>query len=859
MADRAALGVQDKKLAIFVSSTRTDVEEYRREAREAISRFNFIPLMMEHFPAQDRPQQEVITRFLADADAVILIAGPSHGTLTDETRSYVEWELGEAEQRDLPVIALVLEKQLRSSARNIKAVERQRQEAFIERLRKSARIVKSFTEKSFATELGAALKQLPSQLKPHAGYVKAREYQESFAKVRLVRAIANLILLRESCLEMTQGYGNEMEQRTDTRGSVQRILEMLNDETWADDVTIEFLSRMVTSLLNRLHGLSSEKGFAPESTEELRLLLDVLFGSGLRTLKATSIHSSHPDLVAYRGYWEDPDLGPFFQNKNQDFLNRQDRGRELRRIYVCDSIADSVAEAWFGRTVVDQVQMGAQVKVLELDEQKHGPASSYEDFGIYEHGVAADRAFSYLLLAPLDKNRTGDDLHTVLIPDQKTVATYAERFDSMWERQTETLTMETSTTLDEARRQRQKIHGEARINDLFDGRVILRSMRRLDTGTALLSEDSGFVRKYERQYAQALASHISSSWPRVRQVLYIGDTYRNDGTLIRNLQSLGLQVSGFICEPQLQLRRLWFNSILYSDEWSDLIAFGREAVSSVGQEVLAIFDIDQTLWAPKGVHEGPLSHTRTRAMTRLVDGYMHGPEENEVARRAKERIPGLYEEISKVKYHDSLTMDNEDYKAAICVFLALNIVAAPQELRGPVQRGVAFFTRVGDLSAADFASYIMDDYLPPIVSMEGSSGLANFNRFITQTLATVISDQYSNYGETNGISVPRVNDDVLAIIRAMSGPSTIKYEAFRVQEFEEAYQSATVDLPLKDSIVISKPAWDLAGWLKEKGAHLLALSDRPDEATALGEQSLLDTSMKVYGRAIEEHLFSLPS
>jgi hypothetical protein len=60
-------------------------------------------------------------------------------------------------------------------------------------------------------------------------------------------------------------------------------------------------------------------------------------------------------------------------------------------------------------------------------------------------------------------------------------------------------------------------------------------------------------------------------------------------------------------------------------------------------------------------------------------------------------------------------------------------------------------------------------------------------------------------------------------------------------------------------LVLSKPAWDFATWLADRGATLLALSDRPDESTVSPSgESLLDASMTIYGSDISAYLSRLP-
>ena len=484
------------------------------------------------------------------------------------------------------------------------------------------------------------------------------------------------------------------------------------------------METIVRRLIEQLHGFSESAGFIPESFSQLEAIIDELFGESLSTLKATSIHSSHEALVNYKGYWQDSNLGPFFRRKNEQFISRKGDER-LLRVYVCDSVASVVGEDWFADTAIEQVSQGATVKVIEIDL---GKVFSYEDFGIYEHESGKTPVESYLLLAPRDRNVQQPSLTTSVTADSRVVANYSHKFELLWEQSTEPLKILTSVRLYEAERRPLEGHGQAKITDLFGQRIILRRMERLDTMEGLRAPSAGVVRKYQQPYAKTISDHIRLRFPDVRRLLYVGDTYKNDGTLVRNLQALGWDVSGFICEPNLGIARLWFNGILYTNQWTDLVGFVNKMQAKIGPNVLGIFDIDQTLWAPKGVHDGPLSHSRTRAMSQLINEYVVNPN-SDVAKRAKARVNVLYQEISKVKYLP-LTLDNEDFKAAICVFLSLNLVFNQPRLESfNHEAGTALFEELGRLETSEFLDFVRTKYIPGFTHPERADE-ENITRFI---------------------------------------------------------------------------------------------------------------------------------
>jgi hypothetical protein len=822
-----------------------------------------LPVMMEYFSAESKSTIDVIENHLRHCDAVILIAGARYGSSPpDNEKSYVEWEFEQAHDKGLPIVRLVMSPKARRCFPNIDEKERGRQEQFIKRLKGTH--IKHFDESNFVREVMKAVDQLIKDLnkQQRAGFIKAAEHERSLdAKSyelyksnthgKCLRMLSSFVLLRQGSLDLVRKKEGAMKNGSDEREVRDKLLNLLHHDVLGQPVTAEIAANLMSLFIERLHGFSGPSGFTPDSMKELEVVLDQLFGDTLYLLEATSIHSTHKELASYKGYWEDSVLGPFFKKKNKEFLSRPG-DHNIKRVYVCDSLADVLAEEWFNDTVIQHIRDGALVKIIQVNEKD---VSSYEDFGLYEHNTGD--AETYLLLAPKERNIQENELRTAVTADADKIGEYKKKFERMWGYSDQPLEIVQSAQLEEADRQPLTVHGEGAINELFEQRIILRKMQRLDNKESLLPEHSRPVRKYQQEYAKAVSGHINKRFPGVKHLFYVGDTYKNDGAAIRNLQALGWDVSGFICEPKLKIERLWFNSIFYTDRWNDLVGFAAKVREKVGPQSLALFDIDQTLWAPKGVHDSPLTRARTQAIEKLVDEYTDS--DSETAKRAKARIELLYREISEVKYLNSLTLDNEDYKAAICVFLALNAIWNQQELEsGDTDQGAAFFRRYHQLSPEQFLKYVKTEYLPRFLDTS-QGGEMNMANFILRTLGVVKTNQFSRYGETNKIQVQSVQDDVERILREIMGTNPVKYQAFRIKELQESLSRTRGDGTFDDKLVLNKSAWDLASWLKQSGAQLLALSDRPDEATFIPDgESLLDAKMIIYGKSIIEILGAAP-
>jgi hypothetical protein len=839
--------------SIFVSSTSEDLAPYRARARDILLTHNLRPLEMEYFPAQSGPTTNALDHYLDSADGVVLIAGARYGSRVGQL-SYVEWEFERALVRGIPVVCLVMSKGERNRVRAVSKEDKDRQEHFIQRLMQHSKIAE-FDKTNFDLALAGALSLFPRQFSAGAGLIRVAEHNELLAaassELRNLRTHQSLLRLLSAAGLIQQhtrylgGGGSRRMNSDQERAELGRFLDLLYQDLANRPVINRTVETIVRRLIERLHNLSGPVGFVPESLGELEASINELFGDTLSTLRATSIHSNHDALVNYKGYWQDSELGPFFRHKNEQFLARPGT-RRLLRVFACDSVASAVGQEWFAETAIQQVSQGASVKVIQIDPAK---VSTYEDFGIYEHRSGKNSDGNYLLLAPRDRNLQQPSLTTSVIADSGVVADYMRKFEVLWAQSAEPLEILEPTRLEEAGRKPLESHGLGRVSDLLNQQIILRSMERLDTGEKLLGTSRGFARKYQQPYAKAISDHLKRRFPGVKRVLYIGDTYKNDGTVIRNLQALGWDASGLICEPSLGIERLWFDDILYTNHWADLVGFIDKVQSKVGPTTLAIFDIDQTLWAPKGVHEGPLSNTRTAAMSRLIDEYVVDPD-NEVARSAKARIDPLYHEISEAKYL-GLTVDNEDFKAAICVFLSLNIVFNQQRLESNGREaGAAVFEELGRLGAIEFTEFIRTSYISNFAHPSRVDE-ANITRFIMETLSTVQTYQYGLYGEANGILVAKIIDHIQHIFRETVGVAPTQYSAFRAKELEEALGSVGEDRDFDERLVLNKPAWDVGMWLKRRGAVLLGLSDRPDESTVSADgRSLLDASMMIYGQDI---------
>lgn len=508
-----------------------------------------------------------------------------------------------------------------------------------------------------------------------------------------------------------------------THNKLQHLITTIGKEWEKFPVLLDLVNSKQTILYDEISMIISPEGYNARNLEEFKLIVNLLFSDSLKLLRATSINSKQEELLSFRSYWDDPVIGKFFRKKNEDFLQKQGKG-SIDRIFLCDSLVKAVKESWFCNTLVPQVEQGVTAKVLELDKTK---LQSYEDFGIYHHIIGQDLEARYILSAPREENLEGI-LNTKLISDQNEANEYSIEFDIMWSSISESVRI---IKYDGFSHNTNDIHGDGCINDIFNNKIILRNMKRLDTDDDLLRGKKGFVRKFEPEYADALYDHISTKYDQIETILYFGDTADNDGGVIRNLQKLNLNVFGFICEPSLKLNNIWFNQIYYSSKWVDVLGF----LSILPKEIfvdngltLAVFDIDQTLWAPKGLHETPLNKARKAAIRRLFDRYIDS--ESPQKRYVIESSDQIYSIIKGVDY-DDITLDNEDYKAAISVFLSLGLYHGGME---------------NDSLKRDFDKAILDQIFQ---DYRGDSGIFEFMKEVYSEAH--LNPKAANFMKKNGL------------------------------------------------------------------------------------------------------------
>ena len=350
--------------------------------------------------------------------------------------------------------------------------------------------------------------------------------------------------------------------------------------------------------------------------------------------------------------------------------------------------------------------------------------------------------------------------------------------------------------------------GRATLADFFGDMVIYRNLEPLEKKLPGLKAaayrmgltNDAIPRKFDPDYAKATlwfaeeAQHLRKVATPLREVLFIGDTFLNDCQAYRNLvKRSGWQGACFIGADRLEHApavEIDKETMLHNaNRWSALGDWIQWVVAQgfkLDQRTLLIVDIDKTILGAKGRNDSVIDRARLEGIYHTMDAVLG---EN-FDRAAFEK---QYTSLNRARYH-TLTADNQDYLAYICLVLNTGLI--------------------------DF-----DELLSEI----DSNSLNNFEQFIRW----VDSRLMSRSGLTEAFR--QVHEAVRASLH-VGDPTPFKQ--FRREEFlstvsrmGNAPDEAAVDTILAEEITLTEEVCQLSAWLKERGALLLCLSDKPYEAS----------------------------
>ncbi len=369
--------------------------------------------------------------------------------------------------------------------------------------------------------------------------------------------------------------------------------------------------------------------------------------------------------------------------------------------------------------------------------------------------------------------------------------------------------------------------------DLVGDRVVFRNLTPLDPripGYDQAWAEMGMPgpdrpRKQDPAYARALAwflrraRALDEGSVALAELIYVGDTALADGNAFRNVRTAGgwrgWAFIGSECGESLtaEIRE----GVYTANRWAALAEFagwvlGEGARLDAGTAV--ILDIDKTALGARGRNDSAIDRARVVAIEATVAEALGPAFDQGAFRRA-------YAAINVPKYHP-FTADNQDYVAYICLMVSAGFM--------PI-----------DALLAD----------------ADAGRLRGFRDFIEQVQA--------GRARLPSAGLAALHDDIYA--RVQAGDAT-PFKAFRRREYLETVgrmghlpAGAPMAKQLVEEICLTREVYEFARWLAARGCLLMAVSDKPDEASlptpelaARGYRPIHRTPVHMLGQSIADLL-----
>ena len=349
--------------------------------------------------------------------------------------------------------------------------------------------------------------------------------------------------------------------------------------------------------------------------------------------------------------------------------------------------------------------------------------------------------------------------------------------------------------------------GRARLADFCEDWVVYRNLEPLDKRlrglkSAYLDMElrSDLIpRKQDPPYAKA-ATYFLKEIQRIRgvktplsELLFLGDTLFNDSQAFKNIRDFSRwQGACFICTERIEqppALTAEAEDVSIANRWSLLPAWLRqlrEGGFQLNERTAIVIDIDKTALGAKGRNDKTIDRARLAGIFRTMESVLGDAFNQPIFERD-------YTELNRARYHQ-VTADNQDYLAYICMVLNTNLITLDE-----VKREV------------------------------DTDSLDNFEQFVRWVGSRMMIHP------ATGAALREVHETIDASVR--NGDPT-PFKRFRRQEFISTMENmghmpdtASVAELLQEEITLTEEVYAAAQWLKARGALLLCLSDKPDEAS----------------------------
>ncbi len=202
------------------------------------------------------------------------------------------------------------------------------------------------------------------------------------------------------------------------------------------------------------------------------------------------------------------------------------------------------------------------------------------------------------------------------------------------------------------------------INTIFEDYIIFRELNPIKVSLPSFSQIKNDLkltflpRKKDFEYAKVL-SYLLDAIGSFEKVIYFGDTFLNDGGVIKNLAKLEkYKVLGIITEENVSDYVKFEDNIIVNTKWKNLSSILKNSGFTFDKKTVVIIDIDKTLIGARGRNDRALDKARMDAIISLA-GEIFG--EIDI-----DRFEFVYSEMNKKNMHP-FTQDNQDTVAIMSI------------------------------------------------------------------------------------------------------------------------------------------------------------------------------------------------
>lgn len=323
------------------------------------------------------------------------------------------------------------------------------------------------------------------------------------------------------------------------------------------------------------------------------------------------------------------------------------------------------------------------------------------------------------------------------------------------------------------------------LNTLFEDYIIFRELNIVKEGLPKFDEIKSSLnlkllpRKKDKDYVRVL-SYLIDLIGDFKKIVYLGDTFLNDKSVIENLTSLNrYEVFGIITEGKGKKEKI--GNIILNDRWEDLIEVFKELNIEIDKDTLFIVDIDKTLIGARGRNDFSIDKARFDAIKEISKDLIGDYDER--------KFFEIYKILNDKKFHN-FTEDNQDIVTLLTIIFYLGLY--------DFQEFIEEYESGKKIDKLNFFKEIL----------EKSNKNLNFYKVLERCTLRI----------ENGDPTPFLE------FRYKEFESTIKR-----MDFLSDYEN--IKTLLEEEIMITKEVYDLLIFSKEKGALLFGLSDKPEAST----------------------------